>query len=340
MRIFESFPYSFAQPGWLALLLLVPLFYFLRGRPAGRPGLRLGSLHLLAPILRQARQRPWAARWLWLPPVFALGAIALARPQRLSRESEREFSGIDIVLAIDVSRSMTAEDFKLDGKPANRLAVAKRVCKEFIDQRPDDRIGAVAFAGQPFPVSVPTMSHDWVKKNIDLADIGLVPDGTAIGLAVAAASTRLDKQTGKSKIVVLITDGKNNSGKLDPVDAARQAAALGIRIYTVAVGRDGVSMIRVPTPFGGETWGQLVNEYDPETLKRIADLTGGAFYRADAPQSLRQAFESIDKLEKSKLQSRTTVRHDDLFAWILIPAALLSLVELFHPTREERAFPA
>jgi len=336
----ESFPFAFAQPGWLALLALVPVFFLLRGRHALRGGVRLGSLHLLGPLLKQARQRPWAARWLWLPPVFALGAVALARPQRVSRETEREFSGIEIMLALDVSRSMTALDFQMGGRQVDRLVAARRVCKEFIDLRSNDRIGAVAFAGQPYPVSVPTLSHDWVKANIDRADIGLVPDGTAIGSAIAAAASRLDKQGGKTKIIVLITDGKNNVGQLDPLDAARQAAALGIRIYTIAVGRSGSSMIRVPNEFGGESWARLVNEYDPETLKRIADLTGGAFYRADAAQSLRDAFASIDKLEKSKLQSHVTVRRDDLYAWILIPAALLAVVELFHPTREERAFPA
>jgi Ca-activated chloride channel family protein len=332
--------YQFASPWWLALLVLLPVLFLLRGRPGRRPGLAFGSLHLIAPLAKPARMTRFSPRWLLLLPAFVLATIAMARPQKVEVQKEREFSGIEILVALDVSRSMTAEDFELAGQQVDRLTAARAVCKEFIEGRPNDRIGAIAFAGRPYPVSVPTMKHDWILNSIDRVRIGLVEDGTAIGSAIAAAASKLDKQKSKSKIIVLITDGKSNAGQLDPIEAARQAAALGIRIYAITVGRPGQSVIRVPDEFGNEMLARIVNEYDPETMRRLAELTGGQSYQAEGTGSLRDAFQAIDKLEKSTLAHKSTVRREDLFRWFLIPAALLALWEVFRPTREERALPA
>ena len=334
-----STTYQFANPWWLAALVLLPLLLLLRGRAGQRRGVAFGSLHLLAPLVRRSRLRHLSPRLLLLVPAFVLAVIAMARPQVLETESRREFSGVEIIVAMDVSRSMTAVDFELDGKEVDRLTAARAVCKEFIQSRPNDRIGAVAFAGRPYPISVPTMNHDWVQQSIDRVQIGMVEDGTAIGSAIAAASSRIDKQKSKSKIIVLITDGKNNGGQLDPVDAARQAAALGIRIYTITVGRTGESFIRIPNEFGGEQLARIVNEFDPVTMKKISDLTGGLSYQAEGTGSLRDAFAAIDDLEKTTLASQTRVHRKDVFWWFLLPATLLAMVELFLPTREERALP-
>lgn len=331
--------YQFANPGWLALLALVPALVLLRGRIGRRRGIAFGSLHLLAPLVRRSRLRHLSPRLLLLVPAFILGALAMARPQKLETESRREFSGVEIIIAMDVSRSMTAVDFELNGKEVDRLTAARAACNEFIQSRPNDRIGAVAFAGRPYPVSVPTMNHQWVRESIERVRIGMVEDGTAIGSAIAAATSRIDKQKSKSKILVLITDGKNNGGQLDPVDAARQAAALGIRIYTITVGRTGESRIRIPNEFGGESWARIVNEFDPVTMKKISDLTGGLSYQAEGTGSLREAFAAIDDLEKTTLASQTRVHHQDVFWWFLLPATLFTMVELFLPTREERALP-
>jgi Ca-activated chloride channel family protein len=269
-----------------------------------------------------------------------LAVAAMARPQKLKVEERKEHSGIDVMIALDVSRSMTAVDFELDGERTDRLTAAKAVTKEFIRGRPNDRIGMIAFAGRPYPVSVPILNHDWVLDRMGAIRIGMVEDGTAIGSAIAAGASRLDKQKSKSRILVLITDGKSNAGELEPLDAARQAAALGIRIYTITVGKPGTSVIRIPTEFGGEQLARITNEYDPETMAEIARVSGGQSFRAEGTSNLRDAFASIDTLEKSTLASSSITHRQDIFAWLLIPAVLLVLLDCLRPLPEERALPA
>ncbi len=332
--------FIFAQPQWLLLLVLVPLIMLLRGRQGSRRGLRFSSLHLVLPAARKARLRHGLLRWLLLAPAFALAAAAMARPQWLTHTTEREFSGVEIMLAIDVSRSMTAEDFFLDGNRVDRIRVARILAREFIAARPNDRIGAVAFAGRPYQVSVPVINQQWVKRNINRIEIGLVEDGTAIGSAIAAATNRLARSDATSRIIVLFTDGKNNSGHLDPIDAARNAAALGIRIYTIGIGGEGEALIRVPDQFGRERLARLMDEFDPESLAEIARITGGRFYVAQETETLREALRDIDELEKSELITRTHTSARELFPWLLWPAALLLVLEIFLPGREEKAVPA
>ncbi|MFM7180276.1 MAG: vWA domain-containing protein [Verrucomicrobiales bacterium] len=332
--------YEFADPAWFWALLLVPVFFFALGGGSSRRGLRYGGFHLLGKIGTMPRTHSWGARWSWLIPAYILAVTAMARPQKLEVEEQREYSGIDIMIALDVSRSMTAVDFVLEGERKDRLVAAKAVCKEFIRGRPNDRIGMVAFAGRPYPVSVPILNHDWVLERMAAIRIGMVEDGTAIGSAIASGASRLNKQKSKSRILVLITDGKSNAGELDPLDAARQAAALGIRIYTITVGGTGTTVIRIPDEFGGERLARLTNEYDPATMAEIARLSGGQSYRAEATANLRDAFSSIDTLEKSTLASRSITHRQDVFAWFLLPAVLLVLLDCLRPLPEERALPA
>lgn len=331
--------HTLAHPYWLLALLLLPLLFLPLGGRTRRPGLRYGSFHLLGKTGTPPRARGWRARWSWLIPAYALAVVAMARPQRLEVEERREHSGIDVMIALDVSRSMTAVDFVVEGERTDRLVAAKEVCREFILGRPNDRIGMIAFAGRPYPVSVPILNHDWVLERMDAIRIGMVEDGTAIGSAIAAGANRLDKQKSKSRVLVLITDGKSNAGELDPLDAARQAAALGIRIYTITVGKPGTSVIRIPNEFGGEELAPITNEYDPETMAEIARLSGGQSYRAEETANLREAFTSIDALEKSTLANRSITHRHEVFPWLLIPAVLLVLLEALRPLPEERAIP-
>lgn len=332
--------YEFADPWWLLALLLLPLFFLALGGKGQRRGLRYGGFHLFENLGTTPRARRWGPRWSWLLPAYGLAVAAMARPQKIEVEEQKEYSGIDVMIALDVSRSMTAVDFELDRERTDRLTAAKAVCKEFIKGRPNDRIGMIAFAGRPYPVSVPILNHDWVLDRMEAIRIGMVEDGTAIGSAIAAGASRLDKQKSKSRILVLITDGKSNAGELDPLDAARQAAALGIRVYTITVGKTGTSVIRIPTEFGGEQLARLTNEYDPQTMAEIARISGGQSYRAEATSNLREAFSSIDSLEKSTLASSSITHRQDIFAWFLIPAVILILLDSLRPLPEERAMPA
>lgn len=332
--------YEFANPLWFLALLLAPLFFLPMGGQSARQGLRYGSFYLLEQIGTPPRAQVGRARWSWLIPAYMFAVAAMARPQRLEVEQQREHSGIDVMIALDVSRSMTAVDFELEGERTDRLTAAKAVSKEFIRGRPNDRIGMIAFAGRPYPVSVPILNHDWVVERMGAIRIGMVEDGTAIGSAIAAGASRLDKQKSKSRILVLITDGKSNAGELDPMDAARQAAALGIRIYTITVGKPGSSVIRIADEFGGEQLARITNEYDPETMAEIARLSGGQSYRAKGTSNLRDAFSSIDTLEKSTLASSSITHRQEVFAWFLLPAVLLVLLDCLRPLPEERALPA
>jgi Ca-activated chloride channel family protein len=263
--------------------------------------------------------------------------LALARPQRVEATSEVEASGIDIMLAVDVSGSMEALDFKLGGEPANRLDVAKTVIDNFIEGRPDDRIGLVAFAGRPYLVSPLTLDHDWLRQNLERTRIGLVEDGTAIGTALATSVNRLRGEDAKSRIVVLLTDGINNAGKVAPETAAEAARALGVRVYTIAAGTQGEAPMPVTDASGRRRIVTARVDVDEETLKRVADETGGKFFRATDTDSLARIYEEIDRLEKTTIKATQYEKHEDLFAWALVPGIGLLLLEgLLGNTRLRR----
>jgi len=331
----------FADPAWLLLLPVAILAWLRWGRIRARPSLQFGSLQPLAALLERQRQRSAWLRWrvILLPLAIILAITALARPQLMRAEEQREYSGIQIMIAFDVSRSMMARDLRWENQLTDRLEVARIMTERFVEMRPGDRIGLVAFAGRPYPVSPLTMDHDWLRRSIQRLDIGLVEDGTAIGSALAAAASRIDKEDASSKVIVLVTDGKNNSGQLTPIEAARQAAALGIRIYTIAVGTEGEAWIEAPNAFGQMVPIRIVSEFDPDTLQKIAEIGGGEFFMASETESLEEAFKSIDELEQSTLIERTVLHEKDIYAWVLIPAALLFLLTLLYPLPEERALP-
>src|SRR3954447_15500429 len=233
---------SFAQPQLLWLLGLVPLLALLRSARGSAPAVFYSSIAPFRTLGKVRRSRAGG----WLLGLFlvsiALFITALARPQESNVTSRIEASGIDIVLALDVSRSMLAEDITIGRERANRIEAVKKVTEDFINGRPSDRIGIVAFAGRPYMVSPLTLDHDWLLKNLQRVRIGLVEDGTAIGLALASSANRLkDRTESKSRIIVLLTDGINNSGKIEPITAAEAGHAMGLKIYTIGVGSQGMA---------------------------------------------------------------------------------------------------
>lgn len=305
-------------PWLLLLLLLVPWLAWRARRPAAR------RAALLWVRVRGAWSGGWGALSVrlvgLLPWVALLIALAtLARPQQGIRQTETETRGVDIVLSIDVSPSMRAEDFR----PHNRLYVAKQTAREFIRQREHDRVGLVAFAGTSFTVCPLTLDHEVLAELLDGLDFGLVEDGTAIGMGLATAVARLRESRTPSKVVILLTDGQNNRGAIDPLTGAELARALGVKVYTVLAGRGGVVPVPVDDPLMGRRIQMVRMDVDEETLRAIAERTGGRFYRAAEPRALEGIYAEIDRLERAPIRSVEYRDYRDLGPWLLGLAALI-----------------
>lgn len=327
----------FLHPEWLWLLTLLPLVLLWRGQRGAVAAVQYSNVSLARKVARQTRSR--AGRWVWLLPILAgaLMMVGLARPQFGHGRAEVQASGIDIVLALDVSGSMQALDFKLHNQRANRIEVVKSVVAKFIEDRPNDRIGLVAFAGAPYLVSPLTLDHDWLQQNLDRVQIGSVEDGTAIGSAIATSVNRLRGTPAKSKVVVLLTDGMNNAGKVSPAAAAEAAKALGVKVYTIAAGVRGEAPVPVKDNFGNTQLVMAKVDVDEETLQKIAAETGGKFYRATDTDSLKHIYAEINRLEKTTQTVRKFERYQELFAGALIPAlGVLGLAVGLEQTRYRR----
>lgn len=309
--------FRFASPGWLLLLLAaLPLLFLRRGR-GSEAAVLFPNLSVLVSLGRRVRS---TAGGFGIPLAFlalVLAILTMARPVWRNAFHSRTASGIDIMVALDVSLSMQINDFIDHGEPVQRIDVAKMVVDDFITRRTDDRIGLVAFAGRPRSASPITLDHKWLRGALgklrlnDPQGSGTVQEqGTAIGSAISAASTRLEARDAKSKIVVLITDGSSNSGKIAPVDAAKHAGTLGIKIYTIAIGtKEGRVKRRIMTnPY---------QEFDLPTLREISSITGGETYWAQDLQSLRNTFTTIDELEKTDAKGHSVIDDHELFPWFL-----------------------
>lgn len=319
---------TIAHPWVLLLLLLVPVLAFLRGKFGGTAGVSFSSTSDLIRLGHRRRSR--AGAFLAALSYLALASfiIAMARPQ-LGREITRvQASGVDIMLLLDVSRSMLAEDFSIGASRANRLEVTKRVTEQFIRKRPNDRIGIIAFAGRPYLVSPLTLDHDWLIANLDRLQIGLVEDGTAIGSAIASGANRLKDKDAKTKLIVLLTDGDNNAGKVMPLTAAEAAKALGIRIYTIGAGTQGEAPFPFTDPFGRTVYRNVQVEFNEQTIQDIARIADGVAYRATDTKSLEKIFEQIDKLEKSKVEVEKIAQYRDLFPWFVAAGFLFLSLEI------------
>src|SRR5438876_9410069 len=275
---------TFDRPYFLLLLLLLPLVAWLKGKVGFQPAFLYSSVQLVRGITGITRSRAGSfllnLRWLAL----ALFIIALARPQLGEGETKITASGIDIVIAIDLSGSMSSEDFQLQGQRVNRLMIAKDVLQKFIDKRPNDRIGLVAFATDAYIAAPLTLDHDFLMQNLDRLEIAAPgKDQTAIGSALAAALNRLREVKSKSKIVILMTDGQNNAVKVRPLTAAEAAETLQVKVYTIGVGTRGMAPMPVGrNPFTGEVvYRDEPVDIDEATLQQISGRTGGKYYRAD-----------------------------------------------------------
>lgn len=319
---------TISHPWVLLLLLLVPALAFLRGRFGGTAGVTFSSTDSLVKLGHRRRSRAGAILAMLSYLALAAFLIALARPQ-LGREITRvQASGVDILLVLDVSRSMLAEDFSIGASRANRLEVTKKVTEQFIRKRPNDRIGIIAFAGRPYLVSPLTLDHDWLIQNLDRLQIGLVEDGTAIGSAIASAANRLKDKDAKTKLIVLLTDGDNNAGKVMPLTAAEAAKALGIRIYTIGAGTQGEAPFPFTDPFGRTVYRSVPVEFNEKTIREIAEITDGTAFRATDTRSLEKIFGEIDKLEKSKVEVEKIAQYRDLFPWFVGAGLALLVLEI------------
>ena len=271
-------------------------------------------------------------RWRWILPVLRAVAlillvVALARPQLGKAATQIYTEGIDIMLAVDLSGSMLSEDFQLDGRRANRLDAVKAVVRTFLEHRPGDRVGLVLFAGRPYTQSPLTLDHGWLLKNLERAHIGMIEDGTAIGSALATAVSRLEASDAKSKIVILLTDGQNNTGKVPPLTAAEAAKTLGYRVYTIGAGTRGSAPFPQTDAFGRKVYVSLPVDIDEDTLRHIADITGGKYFRATDTASLQEIYDEIDKLERSPEQGLQYLEYHELYVWLAVPALLLLAAE-------------
>ena len=326
---------EFQHPYFLFLILVVLLLPFLRGGLRRKGSIRFSNTQLAGTL--GTIQASKSGRWLALLRTLALTLliVALARPRLGHGETQIEASGIDIVLAVDISGSMQAMDFKILGKRYNRLEVVKKVLKEFIKKREADRIALVAFAGEPYLVSPLTLNHDWLVKNLDRLEIGLIKeDGTAIGSALIMSANRLKELEAKSKVVVLLTDGVNNSGSIQPVTAAEAAAALKVKVYTIAAGTKGKAPFPVQDYQGRTRYRNVDTDVDEPTLKEIAKLTKGSFFRATDTEELENIYNQIDELEKTEIQLKNFTYYDELFIWpLLIGLGFLLFEYLLGNTR-------
>ena len=327
----------FLQPEFFWLFTLLPLVMLWRGRKGPVAAIEYSDVSLARDVARRSKSR--IGNFLWLLPILAgaLMIVGLARPQRGHSRTEVTANGIDIVLALDVSGSMQALDFLINGRRQNRIDVVKAVVAKFIDERTDDRIGIISFAGAPYLISPITLDHDWLQQNLERVTIGGTDDGTAIGSAIAASVNRLRMTTAKSKVVVLLTDGVNNTGKISPIAAAEAAKALGVKVYTIGVGVRGKAPIPVRDQAGNMRIIMAQVDVDEKTLQTIASETGGKFYRATDTDSLQKIYEQINQYEKTAQTVQKFERYDELYPWAVIPAmAILALGSLLSQTRYRR----
>ena len=322
---------NFAFQHWwfLFALLLLPLVALLRGRRGARPAFVYSSVTLLKGISKASRSRAGAflhaLRWLALACLI----VALARPQKSRTDTSVRASGVDIVIALDLSGSMESEDFQIKGQRVNRLVVAKDTISKFVEKRRNDRIGLVAFAGRAYIAAPLTLDHDFLQSNLQRLNLHTIEDGTAIGSGLSAAINRLRDIRSKSKIVILMTDGQNNAGNVPPLTAAEAAKALGIKVYTIGVGIRGMAPFPQITPFGQKVYTQVKVDIDEETLTAVAEKTGGKYFRADSTDTLRKIYDEIDQFEKTEAVVKKFVQREELFRWWgAIPGLFLLLVEV------------
>jgi len=314
------------------ILILIPLiillFLYNRKKPAAVSALKFSSGELVGKLKGSLKLKlSQNLIYLRLLAVVLL-ILALARPQTPVADSKIQSEGIDIVLAIDCSTSMLAEDFKLGGQRQSRIEVVKNVVKDFIMGRKNDRIAIVAFASRAYTVCPLTLDYGWLLDNLDRVKTGLVEDGTAIGSGIATSLNRLRDVKAKSKVVILLTDGRNNTGKISPLTAAEAAKALKIKIYTIGAGSKGPVPYPVKDFFGNTVYQPIEVDIDEDTLIKIADMTGAKYFRATDTESLRKIYKEIDALEKTVIEEKGYLEYNELFGIFLIMSLSALVLEI------------
>lgn len=316
--------FRFEDPAVLGLVLLVPILVWLRRRITRR-----GAAIRYSAVDSVRAARPSGSRWVTVVPptlrALALTAflVALARPQTGITTENVRTEGIDIVMVLDVSSSMLAEDLT-----PNRLEAAKAVGAEFVGGRRNDRIGLVAFAGEAFTQAPLTFDYGVVQSLLGELETGMIEDGTAVGMGLATAVKRLQASPADSKVVVLLTDGSSNRGEIGPVTAAQMAKALDVRVYTIGAGSQGTARVPVQDPLGGTRYATMRVDIDEATLRQVAELTGGRYFRATDTESLAAIYEEIDQLERTEIEVQNFTQYGEEFPLPLGVGFLLLLTEL------------
>jgi Ca-activated chloride channel family protein len=310
--------FHFADPWFLLLYVLVPILVWRYCRRARRGE---GSLSFASTVALEGVSPPWTVHFRHIlfgmnMLALSLSITAMARPQEGTEEEEVLTEGVDIIIALDASGSMAAEDFT----PRNRLMVAKLVVRSFVEGLRYDRVGLVVFAGKSFTRCPLTLDYGVLLNVVDTIELGTIEDGTAIGNALATCMNRLRESKAKSKVVILVTDGVNNRGEIQPLDAAEIARTLGVKIYTVGIGSRGTARFPVDDPNYGKVYMDLPVEIDESSLTRIAEMTGGLYYRATDKPSLEKIFQEIGRLEKTRIEVKSYTHYDEHFADFLAPA--------------------
>ena len=340
--------FQFQNPEYLLLLLLLPIIGWLAGRVGPEAAIRFSSVSLAKAVSRARHSKP--GRFLFSLRLLALASliIALARPQTGRMNSTNDTEGIDIVITLDLSISMRALDLSTRKTLLTRLDAAKKVVSEFIGKRPYDRIALVAFAADAYVISPLTLNHDWLKKNLDRLELGEINGaGTAIGTALGSGVNRLRDHEARSQIIILLTDGENNAGTLSPIAAAEAAKSYGVKVYTIATGKQGRVPIAEMTRDGRllrDSDGNPVyrgrstnSGYNESELQEIAEKTGGLFFRASQDGDLERIYDEIDALEKTKIELRSYATFTEYFIWpTLLGLLLLALEQLLSNTRYRR----
>lgn len=333
---------TFAHPWLLLLLLALPLFAWFRGKSGPAAALTFSSTSALRSLGKTSAARAGKfLRSLFLLG-FALLVIAMARPQLGKSLTQVEASGIDIMLVLDVSQSMLTKDFSVGGDQATRLEAIREVTRQFIEGRPNDRIGIIAFAGHPYVISPMTLDHDWLLQNLERVRTGMVEDGTAIGLGIASAANRLKDKASKSRVIVLLTDGENNAGRIPPATAAEAVKALKIRFYAIGAGINGIAPAPVFNPRTGKPFTDMLGnimyqnqrvQFNETGLREVAKIAEGQFFRATDTKSLEQIFRDIDKMETTTVAVKKYQQYRDLFpACIMAGCGLLVAQVLLSQT--------
>lgn len=320
--------FRFADPYYLLLLVIVPLlaWYHWRRRHRLTGKIRYSTLRHMKKLPLTWRQRWRQHAYIFRLLIITLIILGLARPQSGTRKQEITTEGIDIMIVLDVSTSMLAEDFK----PKNRIEAAKEVAKEFIMGRNNDRIGLVIFAGEAFTQCPLTLDYGVLNELMDKVQVAPQEwDGTAIGSGIATAVMRLRDSKAKSKVIVLLTDGRNNAGEIDPLTAAQIAQTFDIRIYTIGAGSVGSALYPVDDPIFGRRYVSMAVEIDENLLRRIADKTTGKYFRATDTEKLRQIYKEINEMEKTKIQVKEFTKYKELFVNYAGVGLFLLLLEIF-----------